>query len=309
MKKYLKLLFVAFFASMSFAFVACGDDDDEPDFEIPSNPSDDNNEENEPGNDSNETASPFVGTWEMTTSGVLGEGDGETYMQIASDHTFILINEYGYGVEVSYGTWKSSKDSFTINYEIFHGASPIVPSVTYKIESTASKSFVLALGTQKFTFTKMPDSVMDQYQDEIDDVMGGNNDNSGNGGNDTSSSLTLNGTIISNILSSSVENNTTFTANLWYDNFIFAFEFRYNGKVSNLASGENITDKIDIKLCESLNHVIVDGRYEILSGWVRVDSKTSNSITLNYSNLKIQQYVGHSKGNVYTLNGKISYSL
>lgn len=31
MKKYLKLLMLAIFASMSFAFVACGDDDDEPD--------------------------------------------------------------------------------------------------------------------------------------------------------------------------------------------------------------------------------------------------------------------------------------
>lgn len=31
MKKYLKLLMVAIFATMSFAFVACGDDDDEPD--------------------------------------------------------------------------------------------------------------------------------------------------------------------------------------------------------------------------------------------------------------------------------------
>lgn len=31
MKKYLKLLFVAVFATMTFAFTACGDDDDEPD--------------------------------------------------------------------------------------------------------------------------------------------------------------------------------------------------------------------------------------------------------------------------------------
>ena len=30
MKNYLKLLFMAIFASMSFAFVACGDEDDEP---------------------------------------------------------------------------------------------------------------------------------------------------------------------------------------------------------------------------------------------------------------------------------------
>lgn len=172
MKKYLKLLMLAIFAGMSFTFVACGDDeDDEPDYEVPSNPSDDNDEENEPGNDSNEITSPFVGTWEMTTSGVLGEGDGDNYMQIASDHTFILINHYGYGVEVSYGTWKSTNDTFTVNYEIFHGASPIVPTVTYKIETTASTSFVLSLGTQKFTFKKVSDSVMDKYQDDIDDVM------------------------------------------------------------------------------------------------------------------------------------------
>ena len=31
MKKYLKFLFVALFATMTFAFTACGDDDDEPD--------------------------------------------------------------------------------------------------------------------------------------------------------------------------------------------------------------------------------------------------------------------------------------
>lgn len=94
-------------------------------------------------------------------------------MQIASDNTFILINVYGHDVEVSYGTWSNTQNYFTINYKIFHGTSPYVPSVTYMIESTASKSFVLSLGTQKFTFTKVPDSVMDTYKDDIDEVMGG----------------------------------------------------------------------------------------------------------------------------------------
>lgn len=32
MKKYLKLLFVALFATLTFAFTACGDDEDEPNF-------------------------------------------------------------------------------------------------------------------------------------------------------------------------------------------------------------------------------------------------------------------------------------
>lgn len=155
MKKYLKLLMVAIFASMSFAFVSCGDDkDDEPD-----------------NNGVTGSTSSFVGTWEMTTSGVLGEGDGDNYIKIANDHTFILINHYSYGVEVSYGTWTSTIDTFTVDYEIFHGTTPIVPSVTYKIESTTSNSFILSLGIQKFTFTKVSDSVMDKYQDDIDDVM------------------------------------------------------------------------------------------------------------------------------------------
>ena len=110
-------------------------------------------------------------------SGVLGDGD--TYMQIASDHTFVLINDYGYDdVEVSYGTWKSTNDTFTVNYEIFHGASPFVPTVTYMIESTASKSFVLSLGVQKFTFKKVPDSVMDKYEDDIKNILSENGNSS-----------------------------------------------------------------------------------------------------------------------------------
>lgn len=147
---------LAIYASMSFAFVACGDDDDEPD-----------------NNGSTSATSSFVGTWEITTSGALGEGEGEgdNYMQIESDHTFILINHYSYGVEVSYGTWKSTNDTFTVNYKIFHGSSPIVPTVTYQIESTGSKSFVLSLVGQKFTFKKVSESVMDKYQDDINDVI------------------------------------------------------------------------------------------------------------------------------------------
>ena len=158
MKKYLKLLFLAIFASMSFAFVACGDDeDDEPD----------NN-----GGSGNNTTSAFVGTWEMTTSGALGYGDGEAYIRFNKDKTFVLVNDYGYDdVEVSYGTWSNTKDTFTINYEIAQGGIPIIPTVTYKIESTSSQAFKLSFGGQYFNFTKVPDSMMDRYQDEIDDML------------------------------------------------------------------------------------------------------------------------------------------
>lgn len=154
MKKYLKLLFVAIFASMSFTFVACGDDD-------------------EPENNGGGSAtSTFVGTWEMTTSGAIGEGEGVAYIRFDNDNTFVLVNDYGDDdVEVSYGTWRNTKETFTIHYEIFHGDNPIVPTVTYKIESTGSKSFKLSFGGQNFNFTKVPANVMDQYQDEIDDVM------------------------------------------------------------------------------------------------------------------------------------------
>ena len=156
MKKYLKLLFVAIFASMSFALVACGDDeDDEPD--------------NSGGNSS---TSVFVGTWSMTTSGVLGDGEGDAYFRFYEDKTFVLVNDYGDDdVEISYGTWSNTKDTFTINYEIFHGGSPIIPTYTYKIESSSSKSFKLSFGGQTFNFTKVPDSVMDRYEDEIDYFM------------------------------------------------------------------------------------------------------------------------------------------
>lgn len=283
MKKYLNLLFVAIFATMAFTFVACGDDDDEPEINEPT-----------------ESTSNFVGTWEMSTSGILGDGDGDAYLQIASDNTFILVNDYGHDVKVSYGTWSNTDNTFTLNYKIFQGQKPLVPSVTYMIVSTNSKSFVLSLATQKFTFTKVSDSIMNKYEDDIDNVMNGNGENT--------SSFTLNGTTISNILGSSAEGNT-FTCNFWYDDFVFAFEYRYSGKISNLTSGQNITDKIDIRLCEMLNQIIIDGSYEIISGYVRVDSKTSDSITLSYSNLKIQQYVGLSEGKVFTFNGKIKYSL
>lgn len=284
----MKRIFLLCGIIMALGLVSCSNDDE------PKN------------NGTSGNTSSFVGTWEMTTSGVLGDGEGNTYMQIASDHTFILVNDYGYDdVEVSYGTWKNTNDTFTLNYKIFHGADPMVPTVTYMIESMSSKSFVLSLSFQNFTFTKVSDSVMDKYRDEIEDVIGDESDNYGDG---SSSSLTLNGTTISRILSSAVEGNT-FVSQLWYDNFVFDFEFRYIGKISNLTSGDNITDKIDILTCESLNIVLIDGSYEIISGSVRVDSKTSDSIKLNYSNLKIQQYIGSSEGNVYTINGKISYSL
>lgn len=275
---------LAIFASMSFVFVACGDDD-EPD-----------------NNGTNNVSSSFVGTWEMSTSGLLGSGEGETYIQIASDNSFILVNDYGNDVTVSYGTVSNTSNTFTINYKIFQGAAPFVPSVTYILESADSKSFVLTLTTQKFTFTKVSDSVMKKYKDEIDEVIGNYENNT------LFPNLTLNGTKISNILEASATNNT-FSSNFWYDNFNFVFDFRYYGKISELTSGENITDEIRILSCERLNIIVIDGSYEIISGSVRVDSKTSNSITLRYYNLKIQQYVGDSEGNLYTIDGIITYSL
>lgn len=156
MKKYLKLLFIAIFASMSVSFVACGDDEDEPE-----------------NNEGNSSSSAFVGTWKMTSSGVIGNGEGNSYIRFDNDKTFVLVNDYGDDdVEVSYGTWSNTDDTFTVKYEIFHGAAPIVPTVTYKIESSSAHAFELSLGGQNFNFTKVPASMMDKYQDEIDDVMG-----------------------------------------------------------------------------------------------------------------------------------------
>ena len=122
------------------------------------------------------------------------------------------------------------------------------------------------------------------------------------------SSLSINGKSISKILTSQVEGNG-FLLGVWYDNWYFEMEFRYNGKVANLSPGDNITDEIIVRRCEHVNEAIIDGSYEVLSGSVKVKSVSSKSVSLNFSNLKLQQYVGSTKKEVYTINGNVTYEI
>ena len=162
MKKYLKLLILAIFASLSFAFVACGNDD----------------EEDEPSG-GNSSDNGFVGTWSMNMIGQSGEYK-DNYIRFYDDSTFVLINADDDEVMVSYGTWSASGNTFTLDYAIAQNERPIIPYViTYNIKSQNSSKIEFYLGTLNFTFTKVSDSVMDKYQEEIDDVLGDDNGTSG----------------------------------------------------------------------------------------------------------------------------------
>ena len=94
MKKYLKLLFVALFATMTVSLYSCKSDDDEPD-----------------GGD-------IVGTWKEKSLDAIGITH---YLQLRADGTAISIGIYDdtwswmdNKVEVDYGKWSKKGDNLSI---------------------------------------------------------------------------------------------------------------------------------------------------------------------------------------------------
>lgn len=124
MKKYLKLLFVALFATMSFSLVSCGDDD----------------------NDEPAASSELVGTWDLTkeTTVFMGESDVEypknVYWVFTNNKLVVHdVNDMANGKEISY------------KYDIKTKQLQIVGFPLYTITKLTDSSLVMtsdALGMQ-----------------------------------------------------------------------------------------------------------------------------------------------------------------
>ena len=134
MKKYLKLLFVALFATMTLSLASCKDDKDEPD------------------------SGDLVGTWMVDQSPMDIE-----YLQFKANGDFAKINvpgelyeEFGMKTEVEKGKW--TRDGNTINIVYNDGF-----KTSFKIEKITSKQLhVIVLGI-KAVYDRVPDSTVDKY--------------------------------------------------------------------------------------------------------------------------------------------------
>lgn len=165
MKKSLKLLFIAIIASMSFSLVSCGNDE-EPDYEAPSNPSDDNDEaEDKPGNDSNDNSDnnkyDIVGSWEsevVTNVPGLDNSKEKSYTRFYEDGTYVGVNiEEGYDNVIIRGKWSILGNKLTnTTYGI---------TVTYEIIEYSKDSFRVKLGNTDgyIRWNRIDDSVIDKY--------------------------------------------------------------------------------------------------------------------------------------------------
>lgn len=103
-EKYLKLLFVALFATMTFAFTACGDDDDEP-----------------------SSNSVLVGTWDMVKATTYYMGDTDVdypknvYWVFTSDKLTVHdTNDLANGKEVTYNYNSDTKVLKITGYPLYN---------------------------------------------------------------------------------------------------------------------------------------------------------------------------------------------
>lgn len=146
MKKYLKLLMIAIFTSMSFAFVACGNDD-EPD--------------NGSTGNTNYAKYDLVGSWEsvvVTEIPGLDNFNRKSYARFYEDGTYIGVNiQEGLENVIIRGTWKVSGNKFT--------TTSFGTSVTYEFIDYTKNSFRVKLGnTDGFVrWDRIDDWVIDQY--------------------------------------------------------------------------------------------------------------------------------------------------
>lgn len=136
MKKYLKLLFVAIFATMTLSLASCKDDKDEPE-----------------GGD-------LVGTWMVDQQPLNTE-----YLQFSSNGDFVKVDVPGEvfddpfwsaGTDVYRGKW--SRNGNTINIVYDDG-----DTFSVKIEKiTSTQLHVVVLGI-KGVYERVPDSTIDKY--------------------------------------------------------------------------------------------------------------------------------------------------
>lgn len=133
MKKYLYLLFVAIFATMSFALTSCSNDD-----------------EPSAGGD-------IVGSWENVTDWATGLG--KQYVKFESDGTYYEINEYPSDgeVEVLKGKWK--KDGNTLKVYGSKDMKDVTATISNLTDNTLT---ITALGISQ-DYKRVSDSVLDKY--------------------------------------------------------------------------------------------------------------------------------------------------
>lgn len=103
MKKYLNLLLVALFATMTLSLVSCKDDKDEP-----------------------TSVSDLAGTWEMTKSTVVYRGKTEVdypqnvYWVFTNDKLMVHdVRDLANGKEVSYSYNKATKELQIVGYPLY----------------------------------------------------------------------------------------------------------------------------------------------------------------------------------------------
>ena len=133
MKKYLYLLFVAIFATLSFSLTSCGDDDDEPNG----------------GNGS------VVGTWKVETMKTSDDWWQVDYFRFKENGTYESVEVISFmgkiETEKDSGTWSKNGDRLTID------------GTTATIKELSGNKMVLNLGGATITYNKCADSEMNQY--------------------------------------------------------------------------------------------------------------------------------------------------
>ena len=143
MERYIKLLFVALFATMSFALTSCGDDNDEPD---------------DPNNIS------LVGTWEHTIT-FSADWWQTAYTQIKNDGTYIAITDVycmGYSdVSVEYGKWTRNGNKLTLKADDPSDGGIYIDTVT--IIKLTKTDLVLSAGGLEYSCTRVDDSIVEEY--------------------------------------------------------------------------------------------------------------------------------------------------
>ena len=134
MKKYLKLLFVALFATMSFAFTACGDDDDEP-----------------------QEFGSIVGTWKMEVVHISDDWWQVNYANFEEGGKYIAMDVvYFMGdYDVSVDTYRWSQSGNVIESDGDKGTITKMTSnsMTFKDDKSGIE----------LTYTRCPKEEMEQY--------------------------------------------------------------------------------------------------------------------------------------------------
>lgn len=133
MKKYLYLLFVALFATMSFALTSCSNDD-----------------EPSAGGD-------IVGSWENVTD--WATLIGKQYVKFESDGTYYEINEYASDGEVEVLKAKWKKDGNTL--KVF--GSKDMQDGTATISNLTDNTFTITAYGISQDYKRVSDSVLDKY--------------------------------------------------------------------------------------------------------------------------------------------------